>query len=187
MKDEKNSMASLTSSRPAQASEFAPVRLLDIELGQPLPVLSAFDDNNGQPYQRALCFARLHERLIGSVELHFSGGELRPQEYIGHVWEALGPYINMHLQQDGLPCISTLDVTGVPGYGTPRCIEERERFLEDAPFVSVIVATRNRPDRLYNCLEALLAQHYSHYEIIVVDNAPDDDATAELVANTYSH
>jgi len=54
-------------------------------------------------------------------------------------------------------------------------------FLTNAPFVSVIVATRERPDSLALCLISLLALRYPRYEIIVVDNAPRTSATAELI------
>ena len=49
---------------------------------------------------------------------------------------------------------------------------------------SVIVCTRNRPDDLRRCLEALLRSNPRPTEIIVVDNAPPDDAT-ERVAAAY--
>jgi GT2 family glycosyltransferase len=49
--------------------------------------------------------------------------------------------------------------------------------------ISVIVCTRNRPNQLKRCLQALLALDYPVYEIIVVNNAPDHDETAELVAH----
>lgn len=48
--------------------------------------------------------------------------------------------------------------------------------------VSVIVCTRDRALQLDDCLQALLSLDYLDYEIIVVDNAPSDDATAKLVA-----
>jgi GT2 family glycosyltransferase/peptidoglycan/xylan/chitin deacetylase (PgdA/CDA1 family) len=48
--------------------------------------------------------------------------------------------------------------------------------------VSIIVCTRERPDRLRRCLEALTATAHRDVEIVVVDNAPRDAATAEVVA-----
>src|SRR5258708_9511186 len=105
MKEDKNTMDILTPSLPAQVSEFAPERILDLELGQPLPVLSAFDDKKGQLYQRAARLVRLHDRLLGTVELLFPHRELQPQEYVGQLGEMLGPHLNDHLQHDGLPPI----------------------------------------------------------------------------------
>jgi glycosyltransferase involved in cell wall biosynthesis len=189
-------MSTITPSFPQQASgtydaqiaDFAPMRMLDIELSEPLPVLFAFDQTAIQIYQRALCLVRLHTYPLGLVELHFAEGKLHPQDYAGLIWEVLGPQINSHLQQDGLAPLSALNVTGVPSSNTPlpRCREERERFLEHAPFVSVIVPTRNRPDLAQRCIDSLLGLHYPNYEIIIVDNAPQDDATADLIKQAYA-
>jgi GT2 family glycosyltransferase len=53
--------------------------------------------------------------------------------------------------------------------------------------VSVIVSTHDRTEQLSGCVPALLAQHYPHYEIIIVDNAPSTSATADLIQGTYGH
>src|SRR5205814_5533882 len=93
--------------------------------------------------------------------------------------------INEHLQKDGLPTLSGLDERGITSPRTPVCLEERERFLADAPFVSIIVPTRDRPERIATCLRSLLALQYPRYEVIIVDNAPATTATAELIQQTY--
>jgi cellulose synthase/poly-beta-1,6-N-acetylglucosamine synthase-like glycosyltransferase len=48
------------------------------------------------------------------------------------------------------------------------------------PSISVVVCTRDRPHMLAKCLEALRQLDYSAYEVIVVDNAPSTDETAQL-------
>jgi len=53
----------------------------------------------------------------------------------------------------------------------------------DPGAVSVVVCTRDRPDRLARCLDALLASHHRPLELLVVDNAPTSDATARVVAD----
>ena len=60
-------------------------------------------------------------------------------------------------------------------------MKEREQLLSNAPFVSVVIPTHDRPEALAACLNSLLSLRYPHYEIIVVDNAPGTDATARLV------
>jgi GT2 family glycosyltransferase len=54
-------------------------------------------------------------------------------------------------------------------------------MLRQAPAASVIVATRNRPESLATCLVSLLRLDYPDYEIIVVDNDPGDEVTADMV------
>lgn len=50
--------------------------------------------------------------------------------------------------------------------------------------VTAVVCTRNRSASLARSLESLLRQRLRPREILVVDNAPDDDSTFELVQQT---
>jgi glycosyltransferase involved in cell wall biosynthesis len=51
---------------------------------------------------------------------------------------------------------------------------EQEQPIPGSPLVSVIVATYNRPDRLYECLRSILGQTYPNIEIAVVNDAGID-------------
>jgi len=161
--------------------ERMPLRLLEIELGRPLPTLSAINEKTGQVYRRARCLVRLHDQSLGIVDVQFETDELAADGYAPHIWSLLHEQINEHLRQDGLPVAITLDPEGLSCPETPLCIEEREAFFAVAPYVSVIVSTHDRPDRLAMCLPALLAQHYPDYEVVIVDNAPSTSATFDLV------
>lgn len=52
----------------------------------------------------------------------------------------------------------------------------------ELPPMTLVICTRDRTDLLKNALESLLALDYPNYEIIVVDNAPANNSTAEFVA-----
>lgn len=168
-----------------QALDFEPVRILDIEIGQPLPHVSAFDDKTGRQYRRANCLVRLHTQPLGIVQLQFDKNEMSAQECAHHIWSTLHPQIIEHLQQDGLPLVTELDAAGLLSSATAQCIEERERFFTHARFVSIIIPTHNRPERIPACLNSLLALHYPHFEVIIVDNAPSTSATADFIQQTY--
>ena len=47
--------------------------------------------------------------------------------------------------------------------------------ISNAPDISIIVPTRNRPEKIVTCLQALSAQTYPHdrFEVIVVDDGSD--------------
>ncbi|HEV7235449.1 MAG TPA: glycosyltransferase, partial [Ktedonobacteraceae bacterium] len=171
--------------RHMHSPDYVPARMMEIELGEPLPTIYAVDEKEGCYYQRAVCLIRLHTQPLGTVEIPLVDGEASPNEYVEHIWRTLGSQINEHLRQDGLPPITTLEAAGLPGSGTPLCIEKREQFLAHAPFVSIIVPTHNRLEQLQCCLRSLLALQYPHYEIIVVDNAPNSSATADFIQRTY--
>ncbi|WP_405627935.1 glycosyltransferase [Streptomyces sp. NBC_00016] len=54
------------------------------------------------------------------------------------------------------------------------------------PFTTVVVATRERAEKLAHALDSLLAQDHPDFEIVVVDNAPVTDATRDLVERKYA-
>jgi glycosyltransferase involved in cell wall biosynthesis len=164
---------------------FSPIRICELELSEPLSAISAFAQDGDRCYLRARCLIRLHTQPLGLVELALDASEGAAQVYVQRIWQEVGEQVNAHLRADGLPEVQGLDEAGLSGVGTPRCVEERETFLKTAPFVSVILATRDRPEALARCLPTVLAQKYPDYEVIVVDNAPSTTATADLIARIY--
>ncbi|OLL76162.1 MULTISPECIES: glycosyltransferase family 2 protein [unclassified Pseudonocardia] len=52
--------------------------------------------------------------------------------------------------------------------------------------VTVVVATRNRPESLARCLRAVLASDHPALSVVVVDNDPDDERTQQAVTATGS-
>jgi glycosyltransferase involved in cell wall biosynthesis len=49
------------------------------------------------------------------------------------------------------------------------------------PSTSVVLCTRDRADQLRGALDSLLALDHPDFEVVIVDNAPSDDSTRELV------
>src|SRR5215213_8774934 len=56
--------------------EFAPVRMDEIELGEPLAALSPGRTRTGEPFAASLCLVRLHGEPLGLVEVDLPPGEL---------------------------------------------------------------------------------------------------------------
>lgn len=166
-------------------SELLPVRVREVEISQPLPTLLALDEDTGTYYTRAYCMIRLHSQPLGLVEVPFSDGKASPQDYASRIWDVFKDQILQHLQKDGLPLPTGLDASGLSCPDFPPCLKEREEFLAHAPFVSVIVPTRDHPQCLADCLSALVKLKYPHYEILIVDSAPTTTATADLVKQSY--
>lgn len=62
--------------------------------------------------------------------------------------------------------------------------DERRDSPAGAPEIAVVVPTRNRPESLVHCLDALERQTAASLEVIVVDDAsPDREAVATVVAS----
>jgi len=53
-----------------------------------------------------------------------------------------------------------------------------------APFVTVVIPTFNRARMLCDCVDSVLASTFRDFEIVIVDNASEDD-TAEVVRKRY--
>jgi glycosyltransferase involved in cell wall biosynthesis len=47
--------------------------------------------------------------------------------------------------------------------------------------LSIIICTRNRPQAIADCVTALMNSYDLDFELIVVDNAPDDDSTEQII------
>lgn len=165
------------------APGFTPIRLLDIEISEPLPAVeAAVVALDGTRYRRAQALVRLHGRPLGTVDLDLDGGVLGPSEVAAQIWRAHGAAILAHRARDGDNSITALPAQGL---GTGPCREVLP--LPDPPLASVVVATRDRPDAAVACVDRLLGLTYPRYEILVVDNAPKSDATAEALRQRYRH
>jgi glycosyltransferase involved in cell wall biosynthesis len=172
-------------SQPYMGMDYEPARIVKLDLQDPLTGISAFDERKEQFYRRAICFVYLHAQPLGAVEFVFDKKGVDAQTCAQRIWQRLSTQINHHLFQDGLPLVNGVSVEGLLSADLPRCLVEREQFLAYAPFVSIIVPTHDRRDNLRLCVRALLNLQYPHYEVIVVDNAPSTNATAELIQQTY--
>src|SRR5260221_6557483 len=76
-----------------QPSDFQPVWVLEVEIGRALPGLSTVDLKTGQKYRRGMFLVRLHNQIIGIVELRLDQDTLSPAEFAHHIWSALKPSI----------------------------------------------------------------------------------------------
>lgn len=166
---------------------FEAIRMLEIELSQPLPTISAVEPQSGRVYRHAHILIRLHNRPLDVIELRLMDDGLPADIYAPIIWQSLHRAINAHLCGDGLPEVSGLSNAGLPTANLPPCLVARQEFLAAAPFVSVIVCTRDHTDELARCLTSLLALEYPRYEILVVDNAPRTSATADLIRERFGN
>ncbi len=165
---------------------FRPIRMLDAEIGAPLAAIGAATDHQGQLYTRAWVLVRLHDTPLGLIEVDLPDGSLPADALASAIWAGLAGEINAHLRDDGLARVTRLDVAGLPGQELPACLAARRDAVAGTPLISVVIATRDRTESLAECLAALEAVDYPHYEVVVVDNAPATRATADLIADRYA-
>ncbi|WP_162176586.1 glycosyltransferase [Deinococcus frigens] len=124
---------------------------------------------------------RLHRQPLGLLDVRVPPEGLTEAHLSLQIWQAFSADINRHLEDDGLAGLVELPIEGILHHGEPHCRSERRAFLLQAPFVSVVVATRNRPEQLPRLLDSLLGLNYPNYEVIVVDNAPADESSFQVI------
>ncbi|HEV8124840.1 MAG TPA: glycosyltransferase [Gemmatimonadales bacterium] len=135
-----------------------PTAVLDIDLAQP-PAQFAVDAR----YTRALLLIRWQGVPIGSARFPVYQGHVALVDPHRTLASACGwPYWErrfaetMHLTPDGLPARPT-----------PPC--------------TIAICTRERPDDLRDCLEAIAKLPDDGQEVLVIDNAPRSEATRRVV------
>lgn len=162
-----------------------PIRILEVELSEPLPSLPVEPAADGTSYRSARMLVRLHTYPLGIVDLAYGESGHTPSEVAEAIWGTLQSEIREHLQGDGLHLPDKLEPGGISLAQIPPCIQAREGFLATAPHTTVVVATHNRTESLGSTLQSLMEMEYPNFDIIVVDNAPSSDATEKYLANRF--
>ncbi len=154
---------------------FRPTRVLDIDLDQPP---SDLGDLSGYAGVRALVW--LHDVPVGTVGLPVHNGRCDGATLRRALLEQLsGPAVT-HLLADRLATAAS--------DGPPAALARVEHppAASPLPSLTIAVCTRDRTASLRDCLTALVGLDYGgDLELLVVDNAPSDDATAQLVAGSF--
>lgn len=151
------------------------MKLISVELTEPLPSIPP--PTCGEQWVLLL----LRGRPLGM--LHTGPGGCTPRELARVTLEQHGWAIARHVAAYSMSVgadavrspISIDDLAKLSG----ACREETDARAA----ITVAVCTRNRADQLPDCLHALLALDYPAelLDILVVDNAPADDSTRDVV------
>jgi O-antigen biosynthesis protein len=161
-----------------------PIRVVELELSEPVPDLTLMSSQEGTPYRQALALVRLHREPLGLLALDLGDGALPAEELVKVVWDRFRPEIARHLAAEGAGPARHLPVPGPAEGEAPPCGWEHA-IHSDPPLVSVVVTTCDRPFQLRQTLDSLLAQSYPAFELIVVDNRPSSTSTRNAVAERY--
>lgn len=156
------------------ASAIATLPLI-VDLNRPLPSIEAGRADQERPYGAALCLAVLDGAPLAKARLDLLGGSLSPDQVAHQLWAQLGTEIADSRRRTDLAVPASLPTSGLPAADSA---DLQERSLPD---VTVVVATRDRPQTLVACLESIFAGTVLPQRLIVVDNAPSTDETAELI------
>ena len=155
---------------------FRPVKIADLDLSEPLSTLSGL---HGYGHVRAL--VRWHGVPLGEMTLSVESACIEPDALAAAIARELGPRVMSTLVSAALergPLNAPLSL--------PELLEERPAPPpRQLPRLSVAVCTRDRPDDLRDCLNAIKRQVVPPHEVVVVDNASSSDQTRLLVQRDF--
>ncbi len=174
-----------SSTRLEDLVDFRPAAVAEVELQLGLKSLletSAFRTGDFNKSARtALVLVRLHSHPLGLAYLDLSSRNPR-RLWSDKVTTLFGQSIADHMKNvDGLGDFAAFDVWDGHPPAILECLAERRQLLSSAPFVSVIIATRERTEKLVRCLDSLKRLAYPKFELLVVDNCRETDSTERAV------
>ncbi|MGA8331827.1 MAG: glycosyltransferase family 2 protein [Mycobacterium sp.] len=154
---------------------FRPVCVAEWDLVEPVPAFPLDPAENGGASVPVLLLIRLGTEPLGHVSFEAKDNQSFSSTAVSVVMQSFHSVINVRLAASDLPLIEEITANGLAVEPNQLgFVIERNRMLEDAPDVSVVLCTRDRPKRVADCIRRLASQEYSRYEIVVVDNAPAD-------------
>src|SRR6266516_4163760 len=131
-------------SGPDLRDGFSPALVMEVELTEPLPAVS-YDGR----HDRAWVLARLHGEPVGSCVIRQDAAGVAPGQLAALLWLDLREPVADRFAAAGLPAPGTLASRGLaadPADWPFLC--RRRDVLAAAPFISIVVCTRDRADRL---------------------------------------
>jgi GT2 family glycosyltransferase len=146
----------------------APCLRVDVELSQAAPKIPPQIGPFAAKCVWLLVF--LHTEAIGSVILELPPEGLTSEQVGSGISRELGTKVTC--RSDG----NEKSVSGVAPF-----LSSRLEVLRNAPKLTIIVCTHERPQRLKACLESLLAQEYPEFSILVIDNCPTTGRSKAVV------
>lgn len=128
----------------------------------------------GRPYEEARLLVRIGGEPVGFVTVVLGTESLSQTAVMQAIERDLDAAVKAEMTRQIRAPASLIGSSATDGYGLAA---ERRRL----PSVSVVVCTRDRAHILPNCLNALAQLEYDALDFIIVDNAPADDDSRQLV------
>jgi GT2 family glycosyltransferase len=158
-----------------------PCAVTVLDLDRALAALDLGLASDGQPYRWLRALVRLHGDTLATIEAPVVDGRVETSELSEWIWQAAGDRLLSHVQANGCVPVSILTRQAlIAGLPAPRC-NQRDQSA-GRPFVSVVVLTAGRTERLAHCIRSIVDLSYPDFELVIVDNAPESGSTRELVA-----
>lgn len=173
---------------PRFGDEWPGVVVRSVDVARSIPAISAWDDN-GRRIETARVLVRVFDEPLGIAEVRVGGDGASRAAVASVLDRRFGDQIRSRFVQaavDSAEFAAGLPLDGVRPSTKPAYLEARQRLLVDPPRVTVAVCTRDRPESLRLCLTSLLGLDYPRVDLLVVDNAPSDSTSRDVVTDVDS-
>jgi O-antigen biosynthesis protein len=153
-----------------------PIKVVDIEFSQPIPTFEGLET-----YMGLQGLVRLHGVPLGYVKAPISLGRCTAANLSKLILEQHSRTIICQLLKNGLASPQRSEDLTIEALINLPPVE----YAGECPLVTVAVCTRDRPNDMKLCLEAISKLDYPHLDILVVDNAPQTEATKKMIESYY--
>ena len=150
---------------------WCPIPVLEQELTLPL----AAPPSDLRPHRKVNVLLRWRGSPVGRIDIPVAGSKLASGDLVERILDTYLDAITRWAVTDALRAEGPLTVPEIVNGCGASALDDH-----DAPSVSVIICTRERPEDLERCLGALEVASPRPLEVIVVDNAPATDATRRI-------
>ena len=158
-----------------------PALVLDVEMSQPLCDIDA-RTADGARYRQAWLVVKVFGEPVGLVPVPVHGNVVAVEQLVTAVnGDGCAASVRARVDEAGGNADAALSGAGARAVSCPAFLRAHARWRSAGPTVTVVVCTRNRPAELRRAVDSVLAQSYQRFDVVVVDNAPRDTATLQLV------
>ncbi len=159
----------------------APIWLGSWDVLDPAPAIPELHES-GVAYASALVLVRCATEPLGTVSVP---APLTGDALAKATQNALSSEIATRMQAAGLDFDGKLSTAGLlpeaqSREGFPWLIE-RQAALAASPLISVVLCTRGRTEQLGATLTSIANQRHPRFEVVLVDNAPEDDGNKKVL------
>jgi len=153
-----------------------PIKVADLEISEPIP---DFEGLAGYTFLQLI--VRWRGQPIDTITIPTRGDLCPASEMVTALMDRCATKLIHHLIHLALE-----NPVSKSGWNIEDMLKLQRPPLSSLPSLSVAVCTRDRPDHLAICLNALRKLSCQPLEILVIDNAPKTQATRELIETSFS-
>ncbi|HEX2984343.1 MAG TPA: glycosyltransferase family A protein, partial [Ignavibacteriales bacterium] len=154
--------------------KFFPYKILEIELTNGISEISGLEN-----YGYARILLKYSGEPLGFTTIPVYKGKISAESIHKSLSKFALPILELKLRW------SLLQAKNASGSLDDILRAEQPFTSKKELFITVAVCSRNRTSDLERCLPSLEKLKYSNYEVVIVDNAPDDNGTELLVKNRF--